>query len=135
MVYLACFLGKFYSESRLKTDLSINFPTLIDLWYIKMRNDRTSDLWNPKLTFSTHKCCLSVFKNWYVPGLFPPILHSLFSFTCSLFAWLFVCFMYQGCAPTAACDGEIDICGQGEGMECDIQCCSGDLCNGDYVEG
>lgn len=41
----------------------------------------------------------------------------------------------KGCAPTAACDGEIDICGQGEGMECDIQCCSGDLCNGDYVEG
>ncbi|PFX20174.1 hypothetical protein AWC38_SpisGene15367 [Stylophora pistillata] len=41
----------------------------------------------------------------------------------------------KDCSASAVCDRAADICGQEEGVECDIECCSGDLCNGVDDEG
>ena len=39
--------------------------------------------------------------------------------------------MNNVCTEKSACDKAVDICDQEEGMECNIECCSEDLCNGD----
>ena len=39
--------------------------------------------------------------------------------------------MNNVCTEKSACDKAVDICDQEEGMECNIECCSEDLYNGD----
>lgn len=80
--------------SRLKTDLSINFPTLIDLWYIKMRNDRTSDRMKPKVdvlnSLVLFICIQELICSWPLPTHPPFAFQFYFFFICLSFCLFYV---------------------------------------------